>query len=331
MFETKNQIGYCLCKKNVCGTRSSKIKLLSSQCKSRVSIEVESLKDLSLLQYSNMKSWLPQNDVILHIDASYFGYISPTAMLQRSIPDDKGKVLLKIDNITKKVLCPKSIPDEIYLDRLLLKAIEYSQTEKLCRRNLTTKIKTGPFANCKGRIKSPKFKMEDEIYKFLRRKLENTNYLCDKYTSFLDFLIKELSSILNKRKESQLASLKLYGFCLTTTVKSGGKFGICQGSKSFGEEHKFVRSHQTTPKEVRTKIGIIDQFIKQLFLKSVKTITYCRSVRHGNAPRFLASKIEAKILNALYSFNPRLILNYDRHILGHKNGWYNRSYLKDTL
>lgn len=331
MFETNDQILYCLCKANKCGTRDSKINLLQSDCKSRVNVVVENVKDLVLGQYLVTKSWLPRDNVILHVDASYFGYISPLAALQRAIPDEKGKVLLKIDNITKKVLCPKSIPDEIYLDRLLLKAIEYSKTEKLCRRNQTSKIKTGPFAECKGEIKSKNFKMDNEIYKFLRRKLETSTYLCDKYTSFVDFLLKELSSILNNRKEPQLATLKLYGFCLTTTVKAGGKFGICKGSKSFGEEHKFVRSHQTSSKEIKNKIEILNQLIKKLSTKDLKTITYCRSVRHGYAPRFHASRIENKLLELLHSFNPRLILNYDRHILGHKYGWYNRSYLTDTL
>jgi hypothetical protein len=106
-------------------------------------------------------------------------------------------------------------------------------------RNNTSKIKTGPFADCKG-VHDKYFKMGDEIYKFLRRKLEVSQYLCKTYSPFVDFLIKELSLSFKQKNMNQLELLKVTGFCLSTTVKSPQKFGMCMGASSFGQNKSLI-------------------------------------------------------------------------------------------
>jgi hypothetical protein len=81
--------------------------------------------------------------------------------------------------------------------------------------------------------------MGDEIYKFLRRKLEVSQYLCKTYSPFVDFLIKELSLSFKQKNMNQLELLKVTGFCLSTTVKSPQKFGMCMGASSFGQNKYF--------------------------------------------------------------------------------------------
>ncbi|CAG2189459.1 unnamed protein product [Mytilus edulis] len=328
MIKTKTRISYCTCQLNKCIIQGSN--KATTQCHLKMNVLVENLKETAYQKKSMEKNWLPQADILLHIDSTYFGYISPSAMLSKMIPD--GKVLEKIDNLSKKLFCPKSIPDEIYIDRLMLKAIEYSLIEKECAKNNTKKIKTGPFAKCVG-VKKANFKMDEEIYKFLKRKLVDTDipYLCSKYTHFVDFLIKEMSTSLTQRRIPQLGILKLTGFCLSTTVKAPGQFGLCKGSKAFGQTTKFMPSHRPTMKEIKAKIDLLRPFLKRLPVKSVKTITFCRNVRHGYAPRLFLPLIETSLLKSFNISFPRFTLNYDRHILGHKQGWFYRTYLKDTL
>jgi hypothetical protein len=303
--------------------------LTPEQCHSKINIIIDSVQENTFQKKLTEKNWLSSTaNVLLHIEGTYFGYVSQTSILATVFPDNN--VLYKIDNLVSKLFCIHSIQDEIYIDRLMLKAIEYSRINKECLRNNTSKIKTGPFADCKG-VHDKYFKMGDEIYKFLRRKLEVSQYLCKTYSPFVDFLIKELSLSFKQKNMNQLGLLKVTGFCLSTTVKSPQKFGMCMGASSFGQNKSFIQNHKPNPKEIKSRLELFRLFLNKISVKSIKTITFCRCIRQGNAPRFYLNYIESSLLKYFKTVDPHFNLNYDRHILGHKSGWYNRSYLKDTL
>lgn len=322
-------VNFCRCESNRCSIPWANMILTPEQCHSKINIIIDSVQESTFQKKLTEKNWLPSTaNILLHIEGTYFGYVSQTSVLATVFSENN--VLEKIDNLANKLFCIHSIQDEIYIDRLMLKAIEYSKINKECLKNNTSKIKTGPFAYCKG-IHDQYFKMEDEIYKFLRRKLEGTRYLCKTYSPFVDFLIKELSLSFKQKNIIQLGLLKVTGFCLSTTVKSPQKFGMCKGDSSFGQNRSFIQSHKPNPKEIKPRIELLRLFLNKISVKRIKTVTFCRSIRQGNAPRFYLPYIESSLLKYFKTIDPNFNLNYDRHILGHKSGWYNRSHLKDTL
>lgn len=332
IVKMNNVISFCKCESDVCiAPWWSMIPLSSDKCQSKISVAVDRVKEGMFSQKLSEKNWITSaNDILLHIDATYFGYVPPSSVIQKVITDNK--ILIKINNLTKKLFCPHSIQEETYMDRLLLKAIEYSKINKECLRNKMYNIVKGPFAYCKG-VTEPDFQMEDEIYKFLRRKLENSSYLCKQYTQVDDFLLKEIALTLKQRSIVHLESLKRTGFCLSTTVKTPQTFGLCSGPTDYDKisSYRLKQERKPTTEDIKARIGLLQLFITTIPVKNIKTVTFCRSVRRGNGPRYYMSYIESNLLKGFRIAFPNFNLNYDRHILGHKEGWYHRSYLNDTI
>lgn len=297
------------------------ISIPKNKCRVQRTYTVEEIQENVAVKYVNNAKWLLNNEeIILDLDEDYYGCVyASQPLLDLGV---KEVELKHINNYLDKLICPKSLAQERYVDNILTTALD------LFKRFYTCQNPKQPVAinkNC------PKLaKITSEVNAYLQKILWQNKkiHLCSKQHHAVKYAISEIIHSFQKLGIKQLKAMQRVGFCLNTSPKTykvtfPPRYGICMGANTPSDSSVLI--HNPTRKEITERTATLQNILKSLKAKSVKFVTICRSSRDGYTPRRFFKLIESDIMASLNkTFNNNCVAHYDGGLLGGIKGWISR-------
>ncbi|CAC5423842.1 unnamed protein product [Mytilus coruscus] len=289
------------------------ISIPKHKCRVQRTYTVEEIQENVAVKYVNNAKWLLNNEeIILDLDEDYYGCVyASQPLLDLGV---KEVELKHINNYLDKLICPKSLVQERYVDNILTTALD------LFKRFYTCQNPKQPVAinkNC------PKLaKITSEVNAYLQKILWQNKkiHLCSKQHHAVKYAISEIIHSFQKLGIKQLKAMQRVGFCLNTSPKTykvtfPPRYGICMGANTPSDSSVLI--HNPTRKEITERTATLQNILKSLKAKSVKFVTICRSSRDGYTPRRFFKLIESDIMASLNkTFNNNCVAHYDGGLLG---------------
>lgn len=291
--------------------REDVIKIPNSSCDVHTTLNVITAEE-TLAVESLLDSNIQNSNIVLDIDEDYYGCTLPAQdLVDVGVTVDN---LQDFNDILDKLFCPQNVGQENKTDKMLHIAVEMLKSEEACK-------KVAKFAKCTGVARRA-----TTLY-YLERESLNLKIRCPLANTKYAILLRKLVSKLSTLNTTQLSTLQVVGFCISTMLPATSNlwestFGVCIGNNVPGQTMVF--DHPTNSSEIVYRTSVLKNILKSLKKANIQITTVCRSIRDGYTPRKHFHHIEHDVLNALNVLGRRTQFHFDSWLLGGKKGWYDR-------